>query len=232
MQRYFVDTEREGERMTIRMIALDLDRTTLDREGRLSRENREALEMVTKQGILVIPASGRSLDSFPAEILELPGIEYVVTSNGAAVYRLACTEHSGRKVPVCLQRFLLKPEMVRKVMELTGGKGVTYEAFVEGKAYADHAYVSDPAGFGAVKEAVPYIRQTRTPVEKIGDFILEHEKCLDSIDVIVGETEKKKALMKLLREQCREIYLTTSVEQLIEISDRNGGKHSGIRFLQ
>ena len=256
---HFVNREREGELMAIRMIALDLDRTTLDYEGRLSEENRKALELLIRQGIFVIPASGRSLDSFPIEILEMPGLEYVITSNGAAVYRLSCREgadtESGksggtwetrgsqgssgrasaepmRKVPVCLQRFLLRPAMVRKVMELTGGEGITYETFVEGKAYADPAYVSDPTAFGAVREAVPYIQRTRTPVEKIREFILEHEDCLDSIDVIVGDPEKKKALMELLRAQCREIYLTTSVEQLIEISDRKAGKHSGIRFLQ
>ena len=223
---HFVNREREGELMAIRMIALDLDRTTLDYEGRLSEENRKALELLIRQGIFVIPASGRSLDSFPIEILEMPGLEYVITSNGAAVYRLSCREgadtESGksggtwetrgsqrssgrasaepmRKVPVCLQRFLLRPAMVRKVMELTGGEGITYETFVEGKAYADPAYVSDPTAFGAVREAVPYIQRTRTPVEKIREFILEHEDCLDSIDVIVGDPEKKKALGRIGR---------------------------------
>ncbi len=72
--------------MKIKMIALDLDRTTLNRNGRLSDENRKVLTELLNRGIHVIPASGRSLTSFPQEILTLPGLKYVITSNGAAVY--------------------------------------------------------------------------------------------------------------------------------------------------
>lgn len=132
----------------------------------------------------------------------------------------------------CLQRFLLQPAMVRKVMELTEQAGITYEALVEGNAYADPAYISDPTGFGAVREAIPYIRRTRIPVEDIRGFLRSHENQLDSLDIIVGDPEKKKRLMALLNKECADIYVTSSVEQLIEISDRRAGKHSAVKFLR
>lgn len=84
----------------------------------------------------------------------------------------------------------------------------------------------------SVKEATAYIQSTRVPVADIREFIREHEDRLDSVDVIVGERKKKEELMQLLREQCPGIYLTTSVEQLIEISDIRAGKHSAVKFLQ
>ena len=71
--------------MKIKCIALDLDRTTLASDGHLSRENREALEEAIRAGIHVAVASGRSLDSLPEEIMDIPGIRYAITSNGAAV---------------------------------------------------------------------------------------------------------------------------------------------------
>ena len=232
------------------MIALDLDRTTLNREGYLSRENRRALEEAIRAGIYVVPASGRAAGSFPAEIMELPGLEYLITSNGAAVYRMgkkswkpdsfssagsvsgsAEMRETGSSLS-CLQRFLLQPAMVRKVVELTEQAGITYEALVEGKAYADPAYISAPIGFGAVREAVPYIRRTRIPVEDIRGFLRSHENQLDSLDIIVGDPEKKKRLMALLNKECADIYVTSSVEQLIEISDRRAGKHSAVKFLR
>lgn len=227
--------------MKIKMIALDLDRTTLNRNGRLSDENRKVLTELLNRGIHVVPASGRSLTSFPPEILTLPGLKYVITSNGAAVYRLPELENrkSGEdsvknptETPVCLQKFLLDPLTVRRVMELTATEDVTYEAFVDGQAYADPAYIADPTAFGAVKEATAYIQSTRVPVADIREFIREHEDRLDSVDVIVGDRKKKEELMQLLREQCPGIYLTTSVEQLIEISDIRAGKHSAVKFLQ
>ena len=71
--------------MDIRCIALDLDRTTLNREGRLSPGNRQALEYAISRGVAVIPASGRAFTTLPQDICDIPGIQYVVTSNGAAV---------------------------------------------------------------------------------------------------------------------------------------------------
>ena len=70
--------------MKITCIALDLDGTTLTPQGKLGAKTREAIEKALEAGIQVVAASGRSLDSLPKDILEIPGIRYGITSNGAA----------------------------------------------------------------------------------------------------------------------------------------------------
>ena len=60
--------------MSIRCIALDLDRTTLSSAGHLSERNRKVIEQAIESGIQIAVASGRSLDSLPAAVLEIPGI--------------------------------------------------------------------------------------------------------------------------------------------------------------
>ena len=70
--------------MKIKCIALDLDRTTLDSQGHLSEINRRAIESAVAAGLHVVVASGRALDSLPAGITEIRGIQYAITSNGAA----------------------------------------------------------------------------------------------------------------------------------------------------
>ena len=90
---------KEEEDLKITCIALDLDGTTLNPQGRLGRRNREAIEKALDAGIQVVAASGRSLDSLPKDILEIEGIQYGITSNGAAVYRLSdrkCLKQSER----------------------------------------------------------------------------------------------------------------------------------------
>ena len=52
--------------MDIKCIALDLDMTTLDRSGRLSEGNRQALEHAIASGVHSSIASGRSFDCRPA----------------------------------------------------------------------------------------------------------------------------------------------------------------------
>ena len=93
----------------VKCIALDLDRTTLNAKGQLSTYNRRAIEAAIEKGVHVVIASGRSYDTLPEEVVGIEGIEYAVTSNGAAVYRVS--DHH------CLKRYLLNSDRVHRIME-------------------------------------------------------------------------------------------------------------------
>lgn len=205
--------------MDIQCIALDLDRTTLNKEGRLSEKNRRAIEAVIAAGIHVVIASGRAFDTLPADICSVPGIEYAITSNGAAIYRISTRE--------CIERYLLSKRAVETVMNVTAGDPVTYEAFINGAAYADKAYIENPVRFGASLQAVEYVRSTRRPVDDIRDFILRHSTDLESMDIVVKDDIWKEEIWRKLEAATDEIYITSSVQQLVEISDKQCGKHTG-----
>lgn len=209
--------------MSIRCIALDLDRTTLSSAGHLSERNRKVIEQAIESGIQIAVASGRSLDSLPAAVLEIPGIRYAVTSNGAAVYDL--------KERICLRQYKLRTEAVRDILRWTAEADVTFEAFIDGKPYAEKDYVEDPVRFGAMPRSIPYIQGTREPVENMRHFIRGHEEELDCIDVVVKSEEYKQQLWKTLEKQVRHVYITSSVKQLLEISDVNAGKDAAAQFL-
>lgn len=234
--------------MKIKCIALDLDRTTLDSQGHLSEENRAAVESAAAAGVHVVVASGRSLDSLPAEITDITGVRYAITSNGAAVYDLR-----ERK---CLRQFKMTPESVEDILwhteteriKATYGEAaemseievpeteiyeteISYEAFIDGRAFAESRYVADPVRFGAMPQAGPYIQSTRMPVEDMRTFIRAHRSELDCIDLVVKSEDMKRRLWKNLRENVRDVYITSSVRQLLEISHRDAGKESGAKFL-
>ena len=219
--------------MEIKCIALDLDRTTLDSQGHLSEENRTAIGRAASAGIHVVVASGRSLDSLPAEITEIPGVRYAITSNGAAVYDLC-----ERK---CLRQFKMTPESVEDILrhteqgrmkiEYLEETEISYEAFIDGRAFAESRYVADPVRFGAMPQAIPYIQSTRRPIEDMRTFIREHKSELDCVDLVVKSEEMKNKLWKNLWENVSDVYITSSVKQLLEISHRDAGKESGAKFL-
>ena len=108
---------------------------------------------------------------------------------------------------------------------------MTFEAFIDGKPYAEKAYVEDPVRFGAMPRSIPYIQGTREPVENMRHFIRGHEEELDCIDVVVKSEEYKRQLWKTLEKQVRHVYITSSVKQLLEISDINAGKDAAAQFL-
>lgn len=210
--------------MDIKLIALDLDRTTLNAKSRLSEGNRAALERAIQNGVHVVIASGRPFRSLPEDVLSVDGIEYAITSNGAALWHLP----TGR----CLHSFTLPPDTAETVLRLTADEyRVTCEAIIRGDAYCDAAYLRDPERFGAVPEGIAYIRATRTLVEDMPAFLREHCHELESIDVIVPGAELRDRVMARLRPALPDVYFTTSAPQLVELSHRDAGKHSGLRLL-
>ena len=209
--------------MNIRCIALDLDRTTLNSQGHFSPGNRQAMEDAIARGIHIVIASGRSLTSLPEEVVSVPGIEYAITSNGAAIYHLP----TGR----CLRRLTLPAQSVRDILRLTADEPVAYEAFVEGQAYAGEDYLQDPIRYGATAQGAAYVRRTRRPVPDIVAFIHSHMEELDSLDVVVPNGTIKARLMELLDREVAELYMTSSVPRLIELSHPEGGKDGAVCFL-
>lgn len=67
----------------IKLIALDLDGTTLNYEGRLEDRTKVILEAAIAKGVIIVIATGRVFSAIPKEILEISGIHYAITSNGA-----------------------------------------------------------------------------------------------------------------------------------------------------
>ena len=52
------------------------------------------------------------------------------------------------------------------------------------------------------------------------------------MDIVVSGDQQKKLIWDELKLNCDEIYITSSVSQLIEISHKDAGKHSGLRFIR
>lgn len=207
----------------IKCIALDLDRTTLNAQGKLSTVTKEVLEYAIAQGVHMVVASGRAFDTLPKDILEIRGIEYAVTSNGAAVYRM--------QDATCLKRYHLNGDNVRNIIKALKNEILTFEAFVDGKAYAARDFIENPLKYGTSQGAVEYVRSTRNLVEDIEQFILNHADQMESMDVVLPDYLQKERLWKTIADVAPDVYITSSVRQLIEISDKNAGKHSGLQYV-
>ena len=208
--------------MTPRLIALDLDETTLDRNSRLSPRNRAALERAMDQGVEIVVATGRPLGTVPQEIRTFPGIRYAITGNGAAV----CDLTTGKT----MLRHLVPEQAVEQIIGIVQEEKATLEVFIQGKAYAQGDYIQHPERYMADAQTRIYVQTTRTPVPDIVAFARAHRQELDSIDLVVADLETKARLREKLT-AVSEVYITTSVPRLLEVSNAACGKHRGLQFL-
>ncbi len=116
-------------RFDIRMVALDLDGTLLNRRHQVTPRTLEAIAAAICQGIVVLPATGRGLNGVPLQVAAIPGVRYAVTSNGAVVWDMGPDPaaavysryaHPGRHPtaqPRCLLRRLLPAATARAAFE-------------------------------------------------------------------------------------------------------------------
>jgi len=80
--------------MCIDLIAFDLDGTTLNSNLEISERNRSALQIAFKQGIKLVPCTGRAIYELPkglSPFIDEFGFSvfpYIITENGARVYNL------------------------------------------------------------------------------------------------------------------------------------------------
>lgn len=208
----------------IRLVALDLDDTTLRTDKRISPVTKSALEKALAAGIELVVASGRAFSTLPREILSIPGIRYAITSNGAALYHIP----TGRR----LQHYPLSRPSIEALLGIIAEASVLCEAFVDGVPHADAAFVSHPERYGCQGgPVVQYIQNTRIPEADMQAFIRSRMDQIDSIDLRCATLEEKHRLTELLRTGVPGVYITSSVPHLLEIADAKAGKAAGLRYL-
>lgn len=207
----------------IRMLAFDLDDTALDGEGRLSEETREALIEAADNGIEPVIASGRSFYSLPEELLSIPGVDYAICSNGANLFDIR-----NRR---CIMSMCLEEHSVDQIVAIADDyRDIVYlDAFVEGVPHSDRLLLDTLLSNDRISEhRKKYLRKTRRPEDNIRGFISDNKRRLDCMNYNVFDTSLFDELMKRLAEEVDDIYFTSSIPELIEISFKDSGKRSGL----
>ena len=62
--------------MAIKLVALDLDGTTINNDRVISQRNRDAMTEAARRGVNIVVATGRPLGALPKDVFEIEGIRY------------------------------------------------------------------------------------------------------------------------------------------------------------
>lgn len=214
--------ECEQRLSAVRLLALDLDGTTLHSDGTLSARTKTALEQAAAQSIHIVVASGRAKSALPEAIRTLQGVEYAVTSNGSSVFHLPTRERVfGLDMP---------DETVERLVQVLRPFGFPMEIFTEGMAYAPRVYVADPAAFGAPARSRSYVQATRIPVDNLEALLERCRGHVEGMDVIVPDETSKRRVREAV-ERLDDVYITSSVAHYLEFGCAGASKAAGLRAL-
>ncbi len=205
----------------IKMLALDLDGTTLNSQGKLSPGNAEAISLALGQGIHTVIATGRCFCALPAEIANFSGLRYALTSNGANVIDLKTGES--------IYKNLIFEKAIDFAIPLLQAQGFDIEVFVGGHAYMEKsAYEKTVAHnlYGRGK----YVKNTREPIENIYQFMKGNRTNIENINVLF-ENPSDKEMMRCELMKIPHATITSSLPYNLEIGGETAGKADAIRHL-
>lgn len=205
----------------IRLVALDLDDTTLYTDSTLSEVTRDAIRSLPALGVEVVIASGRAFSALPESVLSLGTVRYAITSNGAAINRLP----GGSRV----QAHTLSERAAQAILNVVPNHFVL-EVFVDGTPYSDRRYVEDPERFGCKSAYVPYIQTTRLPVDDVRTFAAAHIARLDSINIVCTAADRQ-TLIPSIASETDDLCITSGGRHLLELVDHRAGKGAALRDL-
>lgn len=207
----------------IRMIGLDLDGTVFNNDKVITGHTKAVLAEAIREGVVVLPATGRPECGLPEEFLQIPGVRYAVTSNGARVMDLV----SGRPV---YQQLISCDTALRAIRLMRTWENCAWEVYFEGKVMVEegeYRFLNHPDMTPALKE---YMHKSRVPQKNLLEKIEREQIEPEKIHMVFEDTEHRNRRMRELAQMFPEFEVSNATTFNIEINSVKAGK--GIALVE
>ncbi len=202
--------------MNIKLIALDLDGTTLKNDHMtISDRTKQALEAAIAEGILVVPATGRNDALLPRAIMDIPGIRYAITSNGAVTYDI--------KEQRVLHSGYLSADIARKVLSLIPRDEILVEIFRKGRLLVERRFTQALQEYPIHFMDMEILNRLFQEVEDLSEFTRDQGDGIEKINIPFVPPKWREPLWERFS-KLPSIALTSSVKHNMEINQADTSK--------
>ncbi len=208
------------------MIAADLDSTLLDDEKNVPDENLAALKECLDRGITVVIATGRTRLGIPEELLNLPGLRYAITINGARVVDLK----TGEVLDTCCLDHDLALSLLEKAK--SSPYDIMYDASIDGTVYTCQGYFDRIGEFfpDFPPRALEMFKNMREAVSDNIEYVRDNADEVDKVNYTFSDLEERS----LMREELKKIpgiVVTSSIPTNLEINAIGADKGGALLWL-
>lgn len=211
----------------VKLIALDLDGTLFNNQGEISSKDRETLKRATEAGVAVAVATGRAYCELPIEMLYEVGVNYAITGNGSAVYKLPGQE--------CVFSDCLDNEVLYCILEEFKKLDIYYDVYIEGKAYCPKTACHNIRKMDMPEAIHEHVERTRIVVDDLTEYIKSVEKQVEKATANFALLEDgtyldRDATSEILDRYPQVQYLCGGYHNW-EFTKKGVTKGTGLRFL-
>lgn len=209
--------------MQVRLIALDLDGTTLCSDHlTLPEPNRIAIARAASQGVQVVISTGRIRGRIPQQLREIPGLRYAVTSNGAAVCDLVTGE--------TLYSNPVPQNLALRVLREIAPFGLYTELYCSGSSYVDRQGDAILSRIPVSEGRRAMIRSSREQVESLSALAAQPDACVEKINLPFIPPHQIEEVWALLG-SIGGLAVTSSVAGNAEVNAASANKGDGLSHL-
>lgn len=223
-----------------KLVAIDLDGTMLNQYGVITQKTKEAIKKVQEQGIEVVLASGRPIDSMKTIAQEINSEKYFISGNGAIIYDIAKDE--------IIYENTLKKQKVLDIIKICEENSIYYNIYTEKDIIAKNLQYNtlyyhkentnkeekEKTHINIVENIYNYILNTNQKIVKITicdsnqvifNSIMRKLKEIDEIEILDVSHMSKKVIRQGTEEVSIEYFFT-------EVSAKNVDKWNALEFLK
>ena len=206
----------------IRLVAMDLDNTLLDRNKQISEHTKEVLQAAADQGVEIVPATGRIFKAIPDFLREMEGGHYALCCNGATVYdrirdEIIYTNH-------------LEAETVFRLLDVLEKYHCTQDIYRNGQGYMEPRFLRHLDEYKIEGPIFDLILRTRKEVADLRNYIQENPQGIEKVCSFFDDMEVRETVKEELR--ALEIAnVASSLPNNIEINQFGCDKGDGLTHL-
>ena len=223
-----------------KLVAIDLDGTMLNQYGIVTQKTKNSIKKAQENGIEIMIASGRPIDSVKTISKEIGSENYFISGNGSIIYDIKKDE--------IIYENVLKKQKALEIIKICEENSIFYNVYTEKEIIAKNLQYNvlyyhkenltkseeDKTHVNIVEDIYDYIEKTDSKVLKvmicdkhqtIFNAIIRKLKEVDDIEVL----EVSHMSRKIIRQGTEEIpieYFYT------EISAKNVDKWTALEFLK
>lgn len=217
----------EDSLMHLRLIAFDMDGTVLDDHKKILPETREILEEAARQGIVLLPATGRPFCGLSEEVHQLEGVRYVMVCNGAGMYE----RDTGR----CIYEESMELSAFLPLLERLDALEVAADPFLKGEAVMNERKWSLVKEMHLTPELEAYMRTSRKMVADLPAYLRNRGDDIEklTINFVTEEDGTRRDYDKVLSilSDYPEYNAVPGGMNNIEVTQKGISKGSGLRWI-
>lgn len=211
----------------IRLIAFDMDGTVLDDHKKILPETKEILERAARQGIILLPATGRPFCGLSEEIHHLDGVKYAMTCNGAGIYET----DSG----VCIYEESMELDEFLPMLRRLDALEVAADPFLKGEAVMNEEKWPLVKQMHLTPELERYMRTSRKMVADLPSYLRMRGDAVEklTINFVIEQDGTRRDYDKVLSvlADYPEYHAVPGGMDNIEVTKKGISKGSGLCWL-